>query len=379
MRKVSCCSVRKARLCRHVSSAVLVAVCILITPANGWILPRHGPSALAGICIRPGEAHPRPTFVNRQKERIPMPVDRIMLYAHPRIPDQTNNFTYSSPSEEKITIGAEEFIGTIQEVFLSYPMRSIPFSILMAASGAILGPFLDSYHSLFGVLQYDAPITAVLWGADVQHPALITTDWVPGLFGLAGFLIGWLYILLDAYFAKVDSTSVKSTDRVENTPSPPKILLGIALFTFQYWWSGVLYHAGVDRTVILSLMTLSAAFGFSWLDNTRAGLITSLATAIGGPLIEVFLLTLSNDGLLFDGKGYHYNDLGKTGYFPLWIVPVYFLGGPANGNLARGFWQLLSSLSLPQTERNASNQRSGTCTTCNDTRCVPCPNWYVVF
>jgi hypothetical protein len=123
-------------------------------------------------------------------------------------------------------------------------------------------------------------------------------------------------------------------------------------------------------------MTLSAVFGFWLLDNSIAGLITSSATAIGGPLIEVVLITLSKDGSLFDGKGYHYNDLGETGFFPLWIVPVYFLGGPANGNLARGLWKWISSsFSLPLTNRS----EVASCVVCNDTRCVSCPNWYVFY
>jgi hypothetical protein len=377
MRNIRFYAEPKARQWRHFSSAILVAACTVLIPASGLVLPgRSSYDVTNGI---QGEAqHSRKPWFNRKKKRTSR--DIIMLYAHPQIPEQTKNMTDSSPFDEHDSITwSEKFIETLQEVFLSIPMRSILFSFFMVVSGAILGPFLDSYHSLFGVLQYDAPISAPLWGADAQHPALITTDWVPGLFGLAGFLIGWLYILFDAYFAKTIPTpsTTKGSVNTNLAPSPPKILLGIALFTFQYWWSGVLYHAGVQRTVVLSLMTLSAAFGFCLLDNTRAGLITSSATAIGGPLIEVVLLSLSKDGLLFDGKGYHYNDLGETGFFPLWIVPVYFFGGPANGNLARGFWQVLSLLTLPQTERYASKRLLAVCAACNDTRCVPCPNWFV--
>ena len=59
------------------------------------------------------------------------------------------------------------------------PRRSFAFSVLMSGSGAVLGPFLDSYHSAFGVLEYDKPIKAVLWGSE-QFPALTTAWWVPG-------------------------------------------------------------------------------------------------------------------------------------------------------------------------------------------------------
>jgi len=193
----------------------------------------------------------------------------------------------------------------------------VPFSALMALSGAALGPFLDSYHSAFGVLEYDAPVTAALWSRPEQAPALITSWWVPSLFGLAGLIIGWLYVLLDGVVPQSGKQDAKN-------PSVPKVLVGISLFTFQYWLSGVLFYLGVDRTSILSVMLGLAAVCFLALDNTVAGLITSAATAIGGPLIEVALLSLSREGGMGE-SGYHYNDLGETGFFPLWIVPVYFL------------------------------------------------------
>jgi hypothetical protein len=234
------------------------------------------------------------------------------------------------------------------------PNRSLIFSIAMLSCGAALGPFLDSYHSAFGVLQYDKPISAILWGNEM-FPVLTTTWWVPELFGLAGFLIGWLYIIFDN---ALDTPA----DRIDPTPS--KVFLGISLFTMQYWLSGILFDYEVDRSVILNIMSIVAALGFVVFDNTATGFIASTATGIGGPLIEVGLIWSATHGYLGSG-GYHYNDLGETGFFPLWILPVYFFGGPANGNLARCFWNLLTEgkeLELPP------------CNECNDTRRVPCPN-----
>jgi hypothetical protein len=243
----------------------------------------------------------------------------------------------------------------------------------MALAGAALGPFLDSFHSGFGVLQYDQPLTATLWGS-VEHSALITTVWVPELFGLAGFLIGWLYILLDN--AGLEDTKNASSSNAGTTtiavPSPPKILLGISYFTFQYWLSGYLYHNGVDRSTILQIESLLAAAGFAALDQSFAGFLTSTATALGGPLIEAGLLSISRDGHMF-GYGYHYSDLGETGFFPLWILPVYFLGGPAVGNLGRGIWQALGK-DLPVIETKDEPLEPPGCPVCNDTRTVPCPN-----
>jgi hypothetical protein len=257
----------------------------------------------------------------------------------------------------------------------SSPTRSIVFSVLMALSGAILGPFLDSCHSAFGVLQYDAPLTATLWG-NGAHPALITAWWVPELFGLAGVLIGWLYIYLDGYYSMPNENPVHPWT-VPSAPSTPKILTGISLFTFQYWLSGALAGLGVDRTTILTIMAIAALWGFWLLDQTFVGFLVSAATALGGPLIEMGLLTLSRNDVFFHGTGYHYIDPGETGFFPLWIVPLYFLGGPANGNLARGYWTALTAalnlnVGIPVTE--TKRRVSPECKECNDTRAVACSN-----
>mmetsp|Transcript_15794 Transcript_15794/g.36568 ORF Transcript_15794/g.36568 Transcript_15794/m.36568 type:complete len:426 (-) Transcript_15794:150-1427(-) len=242
------------------------------------------------------------------------------------------------------------------------PMRSILFSIVMSSCGAVLGPFLDSYHSAFGVLKYDEPIRLTLWGSKT-YPALTTTFWVPELFGLAGFLIGWLYILLD------DSFLVSSDER--RRPSPPKILFGISLFTSQYWLSGIFVQMDVlDRSGILNVMSILATVGFLILDGTFSGLLVSFATCLGGPLIEAGLITATTKGIL--SSGYHYTDCGETGFFPLWIVPVYFLGGPANGNLARGFWNALSADEEDTITKKEADKKS--CDDCLGTRRIECPN-----
>jgi len=97
---------------------------------------------------------------------------------------------------------------------------------------------------------------------------------------------------------------------------------------------------------------------------------------VGGPLIEIGLLTALRDG------GYHYTDSGEFGFFPLWIAPVYFLGGPAVGNLGRGFWKMLSSnrrTPVPNKEVTPPG-----CQVCKDSRCAGCPNcdaqgYYVTY
>ena len=51
----------------------------------------------------------------------------------------------------------------------------------MSLSGAALGPFLDSYHSLFGVLTYDTPLVFPILGrigGDTDLLTCVTTYWV---------------------------------------------------------------------------------------------------------------------------------------------------------------------------------------------------------
>ncbi|KAL3801010.1 hypothetical protein HJC23_002303 [Cyclotella cryptica] len=269
----------------------------------------------------------------------------------------------SAPYNDMDHTDVESPINILFDTAKVNPTKSISFSLLMTLCGATLGPFLDSYHSLFGVLTYDTPLVFPLLGT-----ICVTTYWVPPLFGLAGFLIGWLYIWLDAVSLGGDKTWEGKKNQLH--PSVPKVLIGISYFTFQYWLSGICYAHDVNRTVVLTLMGALAAGGFIALDGTLSGLVTSAATAIGGPLIEIGLISF-----LPEPWGYHYNDPGETGFFPLWIVPVYFLGGPANGNLARSFWNSLGNAE-ESTDRAATeiSYRYIPCNECKGTRVVPCPN-----
>jgi hypothetical protein len=289
-----------------------------------------------------------------------------------RKPTSRLSILLSAPYNDMDNNDGETPIQILVNTVKSNPTNSISFSLLMSLCGAALGPFLDSYHSLFGVLTYDTPLVFPLLGTmeTGSQPLLtcVTTFWVPPLFGLAGFLIGWLYIWLDAVSLGPDNTWERKNSQLH--PSLPKVLIGISYFTFQYWLSGICYAHDVDRSVVLTLMSALAAGGFIALDGTLSGLVTSAATAIGGPLIEIGLISF-----LPEPWGYHYNDLGETGFFPFWIVPVYFLGGPANGNLARSFWNSLGN--DEESDDLASTEISYKyipCDECKGTRVVPCPN-----
>jgi hypothetical protein len=145
-------------------------------------------------------------------------------------------------------------------------------------SGALLGPCLDNYHSAFGVLQYATPVTLIVDGTTV----LTTGTWVPPLFGLAGTIIGGLYLVFDLIFA---------TPEPRRGPSGPSILTCIAFFTAQYWLSGLL--CGALHWPLFALHAIFATtMALTWAiwDRTTTGLVVGALTGLGGPLIEVFLI-----------------------------------------------------------------------------------------
>ena len=333
---------------KQASNVVAFFGLVLFPASNGFILPRQ-----PLIVLHP-TVHP---LRCPHRKQLHVPSERDAIIRTDRCPYR-HLVLESSPNSDN-----ESSFARMTNKVNENPSRSMSFSVVMTVAGAVLGPFLDSYHSAFGVLQYKQPIGAVLWGS-AQYPALTTSWWVPELFGLAGFIIGWLYILLDA-------AVIAEANVISKNPSPPRILVAISLFTLQYWLSGVLYQSGVDRTSILNIMSVVAAVGFVTLDSTLAGFLTSAATAVSGPAIEAGLLTLSRMNVI--AAGYRYTDLGETGFFPLWIVPVYFLGGPAVGLLARGIWNALGTQEVTEGTKNQSKPPPG-CQVCQDTRCVSCPN-----
>jgi len=145
-------------------------------------------------------------------------------------------------------------------------------------SGAMLGPWLDNYHSVFGVLQYVQPVTFGIDGGTI----LTTGSWVPPLFGLAGIIIGGLYLIFDVVFA---------TPEPRRSLSGSGILTCIAFFTAQYWLSGLL--CGALHVPLLDLhVTLAGTMALTWLiwDRSTTGLVVGLLTGVGGPLIELVLI-----------------------------------------------------------------------------------------
>lgn len=120
--------------------------------------------------------------------------------------------------------------------------------------------------------------------------------------------------------------SALNTNDEVRCPSWPKVLYGISLFSGQYYLSGLLDHSLVGSAQIDVVMKSVAAIGFVLLDRSRAGFALAAATAIGGPVAEIFLINIPTL--------YSYSHPDVLG-IPIWIGWVYFLGAPAVGNLAR--------------------------------------------
>eukprot|EP00929_Paragymnodinium_shiwhaense_P035273 TRINITY_DN19062_c0_g2_i1.p1 TRINITY_DN19062_c0_g2~~TRINITY_DN19062_c0_g2_i1.p1 ORF type:complete len:325 (-),score=33.05 TRINITY_DN19062_c0_g2_i1:172-1146(-) len=213
---------------------------------------------------------------------------------------------------------AEDASALPAERALEWP--SSPFLALMAAAGALLGPNLDGFHSRFGVLRYHdpPPFHVVVGGLEFCETAV----WVPPLFGVAGALIGGLYVIFDQLF---------DTPAEKRAPSLGAVLVGILLFIAQYALSGMLLGTpeaaplfagagGWSTTAAVAFLWVYGIIHWWYFDGTKTGFLVSTLTAVGGPLIEVTLLNLPGWDL------YAYASPDFAG-IPTWIASVYFCGG----------------------------------------------------
>jgi hypothetical protein len=106
----------------------------------------------------------------------------------------------------------------------------------------------------------------------------------------------------------------------------------------QYYLSGFLDGAlNADPTIINGFLFLYANLGWWVFDRTKANFLLGLATALSGPVAELILI-----------NQFHLYSYTHADFFGIcsWIPWVYFLGGPAVGNLARGVYSRLSKQQL---------------------------------
>jgi hypothetical protein len=194
----------------------------------------------------------------------------------------------------------------------------ITISALTAVSGP-LGVLLDNQHGLFGVLNYHS-LNMNLFIGDIL--IVKSAYWVPVLFAFAGFAMSSLQLIFDGIF-----------EGRKGELDGPTVLYGISAFSAQYYLSGLLDNAAVDPLIINLVLSLLAITGFLFFDGSVSGLALALATAVAGPLAET---TLINLGL------YNYSHPDVLN-FASWIPAVYFLGGPAVGNLTRYIYKSVRS------------------------------------
>ena len=115
-------------------------------------------------------------------------------------------------------------------------------------------------------------------------------------------------------------------------PAPSVVGACIALFAVQYASSGVLATTvdpafpDAPRYAVDAALAASGVGAWGVFDGTRQGLVVAVATAVAGPLAEIFLINVLHL--------YHYSDPDFFG-IPSWIAWVYFCGSPAVGNLSR--------------------------------------------
>ncbi len=136
--------------------------------------------------------------------------------------------------------------------------------------------------------------------------------------------MGGLTVLLDDALA---------TPGPQRRPTVPAVLQAIAFFSFQYFVSGVLAGNYLWDPLELSGVLLGmAALCQLRFDRSLAGLAVGVATAVGGPVIELGLTTFT------DLYRYVSPDFASVSS---WIPWVYLCGGPAVCNLARLQWSAL--------------------------------------
>jgi hypothetical protein len=210
--------------------------------------------------------------------------------------------------------GLSRMADIVQEV--SEEEHSVRAIAQITAISAPLGVLLDNQHGLFGVLEYN------FFNVTVPNPLghgllLKSALWVPILFAFAGWIMSYIQIVTDKYF----ETAAEVT-----SPTPWKVLYGISMFSALYYLSGLLdYQQLLDPNTVNAILWTLAVAGYVFFDSTKAGLVLAIATAISGPVAEI---ALTSTGLY----QYTHADLLKI---TSWICPIYFLGGPAVGNLAR--------------------------------------------
>ena len=128
---------------------------------------------------------------------------------------------------------------------------------------------------------------------------------------------------LTLLFSGIYQTYPCFLDKIENRGLWKHQVLTTTLFLLppllppQYWTSGLLDFMRVDLFITHVILAISAVMGFLYFDNTMAGLLLAIATAIAGPVAEIVLINVPHL--------YIYTHADIWGICS-WIPWVYFLG-----------------------------------------------------
>lgn len=193
--------------------------------------------------------------------------------------------------------------------------------VTIGAVSAPIGTLLDSTcHGMLDVLSYNK----------ISVPMYIpyflkTCIYTPVLFAVAGALMSYIILVLD---------SKLNTRGHARVPITNTVITGVVLFALHYYFSGLLDHFHANTYYSNAILSIAACAVFLLTDRSYAGLILAFTTAIGGTLVELFLVN--------QVKLYQYTNADFYGV-DSWIYAVYFCGGPAIGNLARIMYNRLNS------------------------------------
>lgn len=180
-------------------------------------------------------------------------------------------------------------------------------TLLLALTGATVGPLLDGLHTFSGTTWYPAPqLLRSVW-------------WCPPLFSFAAVSIGMSRV----YWEKL-------LKRPGPTLSWSQVVGAMGVFIACYVASAFLPVSETARAVLLV-----AGFVGAWLawDRTPLGIVCALAAGGGGWFVEHTLV----------GRGLFFHRETTLDGIALWLPALYFTAAIAIGALARRLTYLQAS------------------------------------
>lgn len=178
--------------------------------------------------------------------------------------------------------------------------------LILFSVGAVIGPIGDFCHVITQTISYPTGYAFYFFNT--------IPFWVPLLFGSATVCIGVSHPLCD----RLLSVRVRPGLRGAWPYVAP------VFFLVSYSVSGLLPMADI----ILAIAAISTWYG---LDRTGEGLLLAVLTAMGGTLVEIFLVSQEIFSYLFE----HAHFYGV----PTWLPWLYAIASVTVGNLGRVLYE----------------------------------------